>query len=558
MNVRNPWVGYLDRNYTQIKNRILQRMGETIPEMTDHSSSNIMVVAIEAYSGVAEMLNYYIDNMAREAFITTARRFSSVVKHTRLIDYRIKARIPASADVLVRFKISNEYAPAPSNFTIPIGTKLTTSNGVEFLLIKDILVQAGMMSVSLPVRQQTLFQNEPLGLTTNDPNQTIALGNNYVHNSLELSIDGEAWLLQRTLGLSGPLDKHVVVDISANQEAYIVFGDNINGAIPLPNLPVTANYYTSLGRLGNVDAQTINQIQFNFNIHGIDSVEVYNPLAAVGGTDYEDIERIRRSAPLSIRTLDRAVTRQDYIDIALLAPGVDKAALYFECGKTVDLYIAPNGGGIASTVLLNSVVDFFDTRKMVTTFVRALAAGESYLFIDLTVTGRFRVNGNQLRQEVIDLLLENYNYEASDINKAIRISDLYALVDNYKRVDYLKINKIYLKPYIRPSNNLIAINYDITLNQGSTQVVNWKIKFDGLFMKLFKENAPVANLTIGTPYTDLMNILTITINPGVYVVGHEWIFKTLPINTDITPTDFSVPVLIEENIELNIIEQTSL
>ena len=86
MALKNQWVGYISRSYLQIKNSVLQRLSEIVPEVTDHSESNILVIIIGIFSGIAEMLNYYIDNMARESFITTARRYSSVVKHTRLIE----------------------------------------------------------------------------------------------------------------------------------------------------------------------------------------------------------------------------------------------------------------------------------------------------------------------------------------------------------------------------------------------------------------------------------------------------------------------------------------
>lgn len=561
MTIRNPWVGYLDRNYQTIKSKILNRLGETIPEMTDHSDSNILVVIIESFSGVAEMLSYYIDNMSREAFITTARRYSSVVKHTRLIDYRIKAIIPSSVDIQVYlYNNDDSIYTLPTSITIPIGTSFRTANNVEFLTNSDVVVPIGASVITLPCKQRTLVENENLGNTNNDANQTVNIGREYVDSTAELTIDGEVWLLQNTLGLSGPTDKHFIIEISADKEAYIRFGDNINGAIPLPGLPIVLNYYTSQGALGNVEPFTINTSPYNFtSLHGIPKVVIQNNLKSVGGTDYESIERIRRSAPLSLRTLDRAVTRKDYIDLALLAPGVDKASLYFECGKYIDLYVSPNGGGIASSSLLTDVVNYFESRKMITTFVRALPAGESELVLNLDVTGKFRVNGLQLRNELITLLTDAYSYTNSDINKKIRTSDVISLVDNYSKVDFLQLIDMYVKPYIRPrKNNTLALNYNIDIKAGSIEPVNWTLSFDGLYVRLMKNYQVITNLTIGVPYTDPFNIITITILAGSYVTGMEWEFTSLPRKGDILLNDFSVPVLTEGNLTLNINEQLAL
>lgn len=560
MTIINPWVGYLDRNFISIKTRILYRMGVTVPEVTDHSDSNILVVIIEAFAGVAEMLNYYIDNMAREAFISTCRRYSSAVKHTRLIDYRIKAMIPASADITINFFNNDDSVHTKVGDSIlPSGTLFKTANNVEFITTSDILIKDGYTGITVPVKQQTLVTSDILGVTDDSDNQVFNLGANYAHNTVEIIINGEAWLFQETLGKSGPLDKHFIVEVSANKEAFVKFGDNINGAIPTTGANVVATYFTTLGSKGNVEIGNINSSTFNFATLGIPKKTISNLFKAVAGTDFEDIERIRRSAPLSLRTLDRAVTKSDYRDIALLAPGVDKANIFFSCGKYVYLYISPNGGGLASSSLCNDVENFFDTRKMVTTFVKALPAGESQLYFDLEVTGRFRVNAVQLRNDLINLLLDKYSYNNSNINKATRLSDLMSLVDNYYKVDYLKVNRFYLKPYIKPfANNITNLVADIEIKNGSTSVNNWKIRYDGAYMAIFKNNTKVTDLVIGDTFHDLQNIMTIKIESGPYVNGMEWSFKTTPFNQDIVIDDYSVPVLSENNINLTVIEQTTV
>lgn len=559
MTVKNPWVGYLDRSFQQIKRRILIRLGETIPEITDHSDSNILVIVIEAFAGVSEQLNYYIDNMARESFITTARRYSSVVKHTRLIDYRIKAMIPASVDIKLDF-LKNDDTPhiLVTDLVIPSGT-IFISNNLPFITTKDTIAKQGTNSIVVFAQQKNIVVDDNLGEIDNDLEQVISLGKNYVHNSIELKIGGDNWLLVDTLGFSGPLDKHFIVDISANKEAYIRFGDNINGAIPLTGLEVIGTYYISMGELGNINANTIKTTVQNLEIIlSIPKVQYGNPNGATGGSDYEGIERIRRSAPLSLRTLSRAVTRKDYEDIALLCPGVDKAKLFFDCGKYVYLYIAPNGGGTAGYGFLEDVETFFEDKKMVTTFVKALPCGESYIYLDLEVTGRFRVDGPKLRNEILNLLLTNYSYKNSDINKPLRTSDLIALVDNHPKVDYLRLNGIYLKPYIRPVGSQTNLLYTIVLNKGSIATVSWRIKYDGTNMLLLKGNTPIANLVIGTSYTDPENIFTIKILASSYTTGMEWEFKTFVVNEDIIVDDYSVPVITEENIKLIVKEKLTV
>jgi len=144
MALKNQWVGYLNRSYQQIKSSLLTRLGETVPEVTDHSESNILVVIISMFSGVTEQLNYYIDNMAREAFISTARRFSSLVKLTRLIDYRIKAAVPASVDLLLTLPDPLVFVvPGATSFTIPAGTEFTATNGIVFITYTDFVVTKG-------------------------------------------------------------------------------------------------------------------------------------------------------------------------------------------------------------------------------------------------------------------------------------------------------------------------------------------------------------------------------------------------------------------------------
>lgn len=562
MTINNPWVGYLERSYLQIKNSLLQRLGEIAPEVTDHSESNILVIILSQVAGVAEMLNYYIDNMAREAFISTARRYSSAVKHTRLIDYRIKAIIPASCDLQLTF--FNNVSQSIENDMVrvlPKGTLFKTLNNIEFISTQDHIIPIGVKVYGVPVEQKKFTENVLIGTTDGELDQVFSLGNNYVNNSLHLEVGGVVWELVDTLGRSGPTDKHYIVEVSVDKIAYVKFGDGINGMIPPIGVDLIGDYYISEGINGNVDINTITQTSHNFTLPGslVTKVNVTNGLKATGGTDYEGIERIRRSAPLSLRTLDRAVTKRDFIDIAMLAPGVDKATVHYNCGKYVDIYISPNGGGIAQTPLLQSTHNYISDRKTITTFINVVPAGESYICIGLTANAKFRRNGIQTKNDIAAALLEAYSYIKSDVNRKVRKSDIIALVDNLEKVDYVNLDYLYLKPYFRPYNqHTQQLSNNLEILPGSVITNTWRLQYTGLYMRLFKNGLFISNININEEYTDADNIFKLTILPNSYEFAQEWVFKTYPYNVNIETDDFSVPILESSNINITILEQLSI
>ena len=74
------------------------------------------------------------------------------------------------------------------------------------------------------------------------------------------------------------------------------------------------------------------------------NISVTNSDTALGGSDPETTDQIRLSAPLSLRANTRAVTLQDYADLALGVSGVGKANATAEVWTSVTVYIAPSRG----------------------------------------------------------------------------------------------------------------------------------------------------------------------------------------------------------------------
>jgi predicted phage baseplate assembly protein len=101
-----------------------------------------------------------------------------------------------------------------------------------------------------------------------------------------------------------------VVEMEEDGTATLRFGDGVLGH--LPEDPMFATYRIERGRSGNVGAESIAHVV---------TVEptirrVRNPLAAAGGVDPEDVEQVRRFAPVAFRRQERAVTEADYAVMA--------------------------------------------------------------------------------------------------------------------------------------------------------------------------------------------------------------------------------------------------
>ena len=110
---------------------------------------------------------------------------------------------------------------------------------------------------------------------------------------------------------SNATDRHYVLD---RQTGEIKFGDGQAGMVPprRRNNIRLSSYQTGGGTLGNRDAGTINQLKTT--IPYIDSVTNYE--AARGGAEQESLTRVKQRVPKQLRHRDRAVTNQDFEDLA--------------------------------------------------------------------------------------------------------------------------------------------------------------------------------------------------------------------------------------------------
>jgi predicted phage baseplate assembly protein len=112
------------------------------------------------------------------------------------------------------------------------------------------------------------------------------------------------------------------VRIDDDARATVVFGDGESGArLPTGLENAHATYRSGIGPDGSVDAGSLTLLQTR--PYGIKSVT--NPIRASGAAAPEAIEEARTNAPLTVLTLDRIVSVQDFEDFARAFAGIGKA-----------------------------------------------------------------------------------------------------------------------------------------------------------------------------------------------------------------------------------------
>ncbi len=114
----------------------------------------------------------------------------------------------------------------------------------------------------------------------------------------------------------GPGDAVYLID---SQAGTVTFGDGVHGRIPGAGAEIRATRYRAGGgRLGNVGAGTISALKSA--LPNVDSVS--NLRAAAGGADAEPLSEVMLRAPHDLRTGDRAVTADDFAELARRTPDV--------------------------------------------------------------------------------------------------------------------------------------------------------------------------------------------------------------------------------------------
>ncbi len=141
-------------------------------------------------------------------------------------------------------------------------------------------------------------------------------------STLQLRVNNLLWQEVPSLYGLGPNDQEYIVRRSDGGTSTVTGGDGVTGAVfPTGQNNIAATYRVGIGTAGNVAAGSLTILQSRPpGVRG-----TTNPLAASGGADPENLDEARGNAPLTVLTLDRIVSVEDYENFAAAFAGIGKA-----------------------------------------------------------------------------------------------------------------------------------------------------------------------------------------------------------------------------------------
>ncbi len=243
---------------------------------------------------------------------------------------------------------------------------------------------------------------------------------------------------------SGPNARHYVLDPIKGE---VSFGDGRSGMPPPAGRDnVKAHYRIGGGVSGNVGAHTLSVLK-----QAVAFVQtVDNPFPASGGADPESVDEAKKRGTYAIKNRDRAITAEDYEQLAMAASRRVARAKCVQSPKdgSVVLLIVPKadrqdeGHIVPSRDLVDQVGHFIEKRRLITAKVQVGKPRYIDCSIRLTISLKpgasvDRAKGD-IREKVKKLLHPLKGGQKGDgwpFGRAVGKADLYPLVEGVDGVD---------------------------------------------------------------------------------------------------------------------------
>lgn len=288
--------------------------------------------------------------------------------------------------------------------------------------------------------QQFTLQKSPLTYVSSD-NQSG------VESTLNIRVNDILWQEVPTLYQQEKEARIFVTKTNDQGQTTVQFGDQNTGGKQLPTGQenVQATYRQGIGLEGLVKPEQLSLlITRPLGVRG-----VTNPLAATGAADPESRDAARQNAPLTVLTLDRLVSLQDYEDFTRAFTGIEKAfATWTWNGQVREVFV---------TIAGEKGQDISEDSNLYKNLLTAIQkAGDPYVLVRVKTYQKvfFRLEAkikvdsvDYLPEKVLiqvkQTLLDSFSFSARQFGQSVTQSEIIAVIQAIPGVIAVDLDQLY-------------------------------------------------------------------------------------------------------------------
>jgi uncharacterized phage protein gp47/JayE len=452
-----PVIDYTSRDYAAIREDMIRAIRVRIPQWTADNPSDFGLALVEAYAYGIDILNYYLDRVANEAYLDTAVQRESLYSIAKMFAYT--PRQAEAARVELTFTNST-----PVEIALAAGTRCQattqSSDGVivkNFETVADTVVppQIGINPsfITVPAVEGRTYRDETIGVSTGFVSQQYLLPRTSVLPwtvtiTTEIGSSGVVeWSERADLSTSLPEERVFQVIRQTDGSSIVRFGDAVHGAIPDLHSIIRATYRVGGGTSGNVATGTVTAV-VDPVIYGL---SVSNESPATGGINEESLNSIRSNAAKSFLSRDRAVTLLDYVTVAENAPGIAKAKAVWNNGSSVTLYVVPDAdefldGDPITTTLDDSqrlsTIAYVEDRATAGVSVSVFGPVWRTFYVKMKATLEDSAKQSEVRAEIQRRLQSAFDFQQVGFDSYVSAGDVYNAVAGTTGLKYAEVEAI--------------------------------------------------------------------------------------------------------------------
>lgn len=331
-------------------------------------------------------------------------------------------------------------------------TVLTFQNALEYMYIRDtVSINANVAHAAHGETktetlgsgngsekfQQFMLKQSPLTYTS----AASASGG---ETTLNIRVNDILWKEVPTLYGTSQDDKVYITRIDNEGRVTVQFGDGKTGArLPTGTENVKATYRVGTGLNGLLEAGQLSQIM----TPKLGVKEVKNPIATSGGDDAETLDTARQNAPLTVLTLDRIVSMQDYEDFALAFAGIGKARadiLWSGEQRIVHITIASADGKIVedSSDLCTNLKGAIDKARHANHQVHL----DSFIPLFFDVKAKVIIDSDYIAENVLAQIKETlqnaFSFDVRGFGQSVTPSEVTAVIQGVEGVVAVDLDKL--------------------------------------------------------------------------------------------------------------------